>query len=285
MQRKEALKIMTHRYSSISEEWDRYVVPFTGIFAEEVVQAAQIKQKYHVLDIGTGTGVSALKSASAAGSQGHVIGIDVAEGMLRIANEKAKKSGYQHLIFKVMDALDLDFPTSSFDVVISNLGDPIFEKKAVRQIYRVLKDNGRFSFNHWSTKRTEAKRMCGSIFSKYKTQQPSLQLERERQAEAIIYNTSETKKYVADPELLKSLFKEVGFQNLTVRKKTHKIVLSSPEAYIDMMIPFDYVSEVAEISSSDRRELMDELRAGLEELMQPDGLILEPELYYYLGTK
>jgi ubiquinone/menaquinone biosynthesis C-methylase UbiE len=278
MRRKDAMKILIEYYTTVSEEWDRYVVPFTGVFAEEVVQAAQIKPKYHVLDVGTGTGVAALLLASAVSSQGRVVGVDLAEGMLRVAREKAKKAGYQYLSFKVMDAQDLDFPTRSFDVVISNIAFPIKEKKALRQVYRVLKDNGRFSFSIGRIERTETEKVFRSIFSKYKVPQPSVQLERERQAKRF-----ESDK--VDPERLKSLFKEVGFQNLTMRKKTHKIVLSGPEAYIDMMIPFDYVSEVAEMPPSDRREFMDELRAGLGKLMQPDGLILKPELNYYLGTK
>lgn len=212
MRRKEAMKILIEYYTTVSEEWDRYVVPITGVFAEEMVQAAQIKPKYHVLDVGTGTGVAALLAASAVGSQGSVVGVDLTEGMMRVAGEKAKKAGYQHLSFKVMDVQDLDFPTKSFDVVISNLAFPIGEKKSVRQVYRVLKDNGRFSFNGGRIERTETENVFMSIFSKYKVPQPSLQLERERQA-------MNFESFERNPERVKSLLNEVGFQNITVQKK------------------------------------------------------------------
>lgn len=68
-----------------------------------------------VLDLGTGTGFSALISASL----GHnVIGVDLAPGMLEVAREKAAERGLQ-VRFEEGDAVAPPFEEATFDVVTS----------------------------------------------------------------------------------------------------------------------------------------------------------------------
>lgn len=69
-----------------------------------------------VLDIGCGFGWHDFYAAKCGASS--VLGIDLSENMLKVANEK---NHYSNVHFKRMPMEEIDFPQNSFDVVISSL--------------------------------------------------------------------------------------------------------------------------------------------------------------------
>ncbi|MBI2486384.1 MAG: class I SAM-dependent methyltransferase [Deltaproteobacteria bacterium] len=93
-----------------------------------------------ILDVGTGTG----KQAFAFAKKGYdVIGIDLSEAMLEVANKKNK---YENVKFEVADAINLPFVNNSFDVscasfVLHNMPLTIREK-ALKEMVRVTKPKG-----------------------------------------------------------------------------------------------------------------------------------------------
>ncbi len=98
-------------------------------------------EKMRILDIGTGTGFLALLLAEL----GHeVVGIDLSEGMLRVAREKARKLGIK-IEFELGDAENLPFDDESFDATICRhvlwtLPNP---QKAIIEWCRVIKPGGK----------------------------------------------------------------------------------------------------------------------------------------------
>lgn len=97
-----------------------------------------------VLDIGTGTGRFVFEFADEATQ---VIGIDISDRMIEIANSKI---GIKNNIeFYIMDARRLNFPTDCFDCVTS-VGTFEFTKDLssfLKEIHRVLKPKGQFIFS------------------------------------------------------------------------------------------------------------------------------------------
>ena len=98
------------------------------------------------LDVGTGTGEIAFHVARKAGPDGKVVGVDITPRMLELA---AKKEADLHLPCKidwvVGDALTLDFPDDSFDLVTSGymLRNVTDIQKAVSEMHRVLAPGGK----------------------------------------------------------------------------------------------------------------------------------------------
>ena len=93
-----------------------------------------------ILDVGTGTGAMALVLAE----MGHdVSGIDLSDGMLNKAKEKAKQANLP-VEFKIGDAEKLSFPDDTFDVVINRhlLWTLPHPEKAIKEWNRVLKPGG-----------------------------------------------------------------------------------------------------------------------------------------------
>ena len=98
------------------------------------------------LDVATGTGDLALALARVAGPGGCVVGIDFAEAMLEVARRKAHQRGVT-VDFRHADALDLPFPTASFDAVtigfgLRNVSDI---PRALAEMARVLRPGGRLA--------------------------------------------------------------------------------------------------------------------------------------------
>ena len=106
----------------------------------KVVDFADPRNGSKILDIATGTG----KQAFAFAKKGYeVIGIDLSEAMLKVANKKNK---YANVKFEVADATHLPFEDNSFDVSCVSFGlhdMPLFiREKALREMVRVTKPKG-----------------------------------------------------------------------------------------------------------------------------------------------
>lgn len=100
-----------------------------------------------VLEVGCGTGLILERTQRLASS---AIGIDLSDGMLMTARHK-------NLVVKKSNVTELDFPDGSFDVVYSFKVLPHVPdiKKAVKEITRVTKPNGRIFlefYNPYSVK-------------------------------------------------------------------------------------------------------------------------------------
>ena len=93
-----------------------------------------------VLDIGCGVGYPVAKHFDKEGYS--VTGIDISSKMLKIAKEKIPNAK-----FLKKDMLEMKFPDNSFDIVISILSilhiSKKYHKKLFKNIYRILKPNGR----------------------------------------------------------------------------------------------------------------------------------------------
>jgi|ERR1700733_10331069 len=102
-----------------------------------------------VLDIATGTGDLALELSGRVGPGGEVIGSDFSEGMLERAREKAAArdqgaSGVRPR-FEWGDALELQYPSSSFDAATVGFGARNFADLArgLSEMRRVVRPGGR----------------------------------------------------------------------------------------------------------------------------------------------
>lgn len=106
-------------YDVAAAEFDRLTERFSGPLADRMIDFAQLQAKKRVLDVGTGTGLVALRAGSLA-KTGRIIGIDHSPGMLDLASAKAERSRlHDKVTFQHMDAEQLNFPDQSFDAVLS----------------------------------------------------------------------------------------------------------------------------------------------------------------------
>jgi SAM-dependent methyltransferase len=107
-----------------------------------------------VLDVGCGPGDAVLALTDDLAAGGEVVGVDASKEMLAVARSRARAVGCR-VRFELGDALALDEPDESFDVVRSErtlqwLRDP---GAAVAEMARVVRPGGRVSLidTDWST--------------------------------------------------------------------------------------------------------------------------------------
>ena len=100
-----------------------------GVETRDALRRAGLKNGMHVLDVGCGIGDVSMIAAEMVGPTGSVLGIDSAAAAVRVASDRAQRSGYDWLDFKEADLHEFE-PAGTFDAVIGrfilmHVADPI----------------------------------------------------------------------------------------------------------------------------------------------------------------
>ena len=136
-------------FDNIAHSYDQ-LNHFLSLGIDKRWRRAAIKQlrrfePKEILDVATGTGDFAILSTRSL-CPNQVVGIDISEGMLKVARQKVAAAGLSEKIqFKKEDCLDLSFEENSFDAVQVAYGVRNFEDldRGLREMLRVLKPGGR----------------------------------------------------------------------------------------------------------------------------------------------
>jgi demethylmenaquinone methyltransferase/2-methoxy-6-polyprenyl-1,4-benzoquinol methylase len=101
-----------------------------------------------ILEIGFGTGHSAVTLARSVGLAGRVYGIDISEGMLDVARKRVSEEGVAGQVeLSLGDARQLTFADGSFNAVFTSFTLELFDDgdipRVLQEIRRVLRPAGR----------------------------------------------------------------------------------------------------------------------------------------------
>ncbi len=137
-------------FDRIAPEYDVAGPGCFAHFGRRLAAAAELAPGQRVLDVATGRGAVLFPAAERVGPAGAVIGVDLAEGMIRLTREEATRRGVD-VALRVMDAESLDFPDASFDRVLCGFGIMFFPQldRALGEFRRVLKPGGRVALSTW----------------------------------------------------------------------------------------------------------------------------------------
>ncbi|MBV8889143.1 MAG: methyltransferase domain-containing protein [Alphaproteobacteria bacterium] len=105
-----------------------------------------------VLDIGCGTGATALPLAEAVGQKGQVTGIDISEPMLEVARRRVAERGLTNVTLLLADAQEYPLPEAEFDLLTSRFGVMFFADPvaAFRNLIGAARPSGRLCLAVWA---------------------------------------------------------------------------------------------------------------------------------------
>ncbi len=134
-------------YDAASLDYERGSRAFWEQLSSRTVALASPVRGESVLDVPCGTGPSVVAAARAVGPDGQVLGVDYADQMLAIAQEKVTATGLTNVELQAGDMTDLELPPGSFDVVLCVLGLFFVDDMPglVRSFWELLRPGGRIA--------------------------------------------------------------------------------------------------------------------------------------------
>ncbi len=113
------------------------------------MSTAGIKEGETVVDLGSGAGIDCFIAAKKTGAKGSVIGVDMTDDMLKVANESkdqvSSNLGYDVVEFRKGFLEEIPVSDKSVDLITSNCVINLSpdKRKVFSEMIRVLKDHGR----------------------------------------------------------------------------------------------------------------------------------------------
>ena len=253
--------------NAAAAEYDRAFGHVTAYFMPFLLRAANIAPGMHVLDIATGTGLSAEAALAAAGPTGHVVAADVSPAMVERARERLGKT--PNASVSVEDGQALSFADCSFDAGPCNLGlmffsDPV---RGLSEFRRVLRRGGRVAVSVNTVVERSYNHQINAIIARHV---PSL-------AEAVARTFT-----LGEAARLLSLFNEAGFADIETHTVRHTFVLPSFDVYYG---PFERGGAstgqaLATLPEEIRCAVREEVRRGLAD----NGGPIEAEAEYRIAS-
>jgi ubiquinone/menaquinone biosynthesis C-methylase UbiE len=269
----EVRRLINQGWEEVAAEYAKDRLGIFEQFAGRLLDLLHLSPGNTVLDVGTGTGVVAFQAAATwVGSEGRVIGSDIATAMVSLAKQAAEEQGAVNVAFCQMDAEQLSFTDASFDTVICTFS--LFQfldmGRALGEMRRVLKPGGRLGLANWGP----------GYFSPIALLQRDLF--REFGLRALLPNPIAFK-----PAKLETLLGEAGFTAVELIAETDEIWFEDPEevwAFNMDMGPFPVMLR-RQLSAEQRRELARQFVAMLKNLMTEQGIGCTFHLLYALAEK
>lgn len=133
-------------YERIAPLYDAWALLTETRARRACLDLARVRDGESVLEVAVGTGMT-FAELLARNPSGRNEGIDLTEGMLRRAQERARRVGRGAFHLALGDAYALDFPEASFDLVVNNyMFDLLPEEdfpRVLAEFHRVLRPGGR----------------------------------------------------------------------------------------------------------------------------------------------
>lgn len=197
-------------------EYDNAFAHVTRYFMPFLLRAADVAAGQSVLDIATGTGLSAEAVLTAVGPFGRVTAADISPEMVAMA--RTRLGDAPNAIVTVEDGQALSFPDASFDAVVCNLGLMFFPDPArgLSEFRRVLCPGGRVAVSVNTVVERSYNHQINAMIARHV---PGL-------ADAVTRTFA-----LSDASRLQSLFLEAGFTDVDTHTVKHTFVLPSFDAY------------------------------------------------------
>jgi ubiquinone/menaquinone biosynthesis C-methylase UbiE len=230
-------------YNAAAEFFDSPALSFWERFGQATVDRLDLTAGESVLDVCAGTGASAIPAAVRVGPAGKVVAVDLAENLLALADQKARRIGLSNLETRLGDVDALDFPPEYFDAVVIVFG--IFflpdMTSAAARLWRLVKPGGRLAVTTWGPGLFEP---ASSLFWDAVNQiRPDL---------TRAYNPWDS---LTDPDAVRKLLLDAGTTEIRVEPVSCTHPLGSPSDFWTMVLGSGYRATYDAMTDEEQHDL------------------------------
>jgi ubiquinone/menaquinone biosynthesis C-methylase UbiE len=142
--------------AGVAEAWQRAAETRNRMLApatETMFELAHVRAAARVLDIGTGTGDTAILASRRLAPTGHIVATDSSPSMIQAASDAVRQAHAANVIVRLMSAEGIDVEEASFDAVIARLVLMFVRNLpgVLSGILRALRPGGRFAGVVWAS--------------------------------------------------------------------------------------------------------------------------------------
>jgi ubiquinone/menaquinone biosynthesis C-methylase UbiE len=211
-------------YNAAADHFDDEALCLWAKYGGRTVERLALQPGASVLDVGCGTGASAIPAAEQVGPKGKVIAVDLADRLLEIARRKAAARELENIEFRLGDMENLGYPDQAFDAVICVFA--IFfvadVAKQIRELWRMVRPGGLLAITTWGPRVWEP--AATGWWSAVK----ELRLD--------LHAAFNPWDRIAEPAALRGLFTEAGVADAAIVAEDGRQALRSAEDWWTMVL-------------------------------------------------
>jgi len=273
---REQQKASWNKFSPGWKKWDDLTMDFLKPMGDEIIRLLKPENNDVILDVAGGTGEPGLTIASML-KDGKVSITDLAENMLEIAHENAKKRGIKNIEIHACDVCELPFDDNTFDAISCRKGFMFFPDMllAAKEMARVLKPGGRIAASVWNVpeKNFWITAIMGTISR-------NMELPPLPPGAPGMFRC-------AEDGFMSDLFSKAGLKNISIYEITGKLNSKTTDVYWEMMTEIG-APIVAALSSADdnmREKIKSEVYQVVSEKYPDGNVIMDSSAIVIYGEK
>ena len=257
-------------YNAAADHFDDGPLGFWDRYGRRTVERLSLRSGSAVLDVGCGSGASAIPAARAVGPSGRVVAVDLAERLLDLARAKAARENLQNIEFRNADMEKLGFADGAFDAVICVFA--IFfvpdMVKQVRELWRMISPGGRLAITTWGPRMFEPG--SSAWWASVKRFRPDLHS---------AYNPWER---IITPSAVRDLLAASGIAQAEVVAEAGSQPLRSAEEWWTVVLGSGFRWTVEQMDTETAAQVRD---ANLQALREQGTASIETNVIYAVATK
>lgn len=264
---------------SAPEMYARYIVStLSAALAQDLVTLAALKPGERVLDVACGTGTVTRHAAQAVSPTGEVTGLDINDGMLRMAGTLPPSDGAS-ISYREGSAMAIPFPEATFDVVLCQHGCEFFpdRSQSLHEMGRVLMPGGRLGLRVWGALEHQAFHMA--VLAALDCHLWDGQDVPSRTGFAQPFS-------LGDAEVLRTLVVDAGFRDIDVRVSTVPMRLGAAQTEIlGYLSALPIGSEIAAMEETARTAMLHDIMIALTPFGDQETFVIPTASHVILARK
>ena len=247
---------------------------------EALLSHAAVEGSQRAMDIGCGGGSQSLMLARRLGPDATVLGVDISQPMLQVAQDKVADAGnVAQLSFLQADAASHEFTPASFDLLFSRFGVMFFDDpvSAFRNLRAALRSDGKLAFSCWQA----------AIDNEWTRVPLQAALQHVPMPEMPDPHAPGPFAF-ADAERVRAILDDSGFGNIAIEPFTYHMRFGNGSTLGQTVRELAMIGPVSRLLTGQEPATMEKVFASMEEVMAPyfhDGALLMPGAIWFVTAE